>query len=92
MHQLSASYHATFHGRFANYFKNLLSIEQEPTTARACWRTKDNLPLCPGKCHDMHNLVLSMLLLLTFDIGNEQGMDVLDWDVPPFLELDSSSW
>ena len=91
IHQLSASDHATFHGRFADYFKNLLSIEQEPTTARACWRTKDNLPLCPGKRHDLRNLVLSMPLLLTFDIGNEQGMDTLDWDFPPFLDLDSSA-
>ena len=91
MHKLSASNHATFHGCFADYFKNLLSIEQEPTTASNCWLTKDNLPLCPGKHHDMRNLVLSMPLLLTFNIGNEQGKDTLDWDFPAFLNLDSSA-
>lgn len=90
--QLSASDHAKYAGKFIQYFKNFITLEQPSTSNPRCWRMKDGIPLCNGTRTDIKAIVTSIPFILTFEIGHElrgdrSSSDIYDWDFPQSLPV-----
>jgi len=68
-----------------------MSIDRDSVPATSCWRVKDAIPLCSGKRMDNRDLVISLPLLYSVEVGNEHvarqdlTKDLQVWDFPPEL-------
>jgi hypothetical protein len=80
---LNSKLHSKHKGSIANYFSHLISITQDPIPAVSCWRVKDGLPLCSGHRTDIKNILISLPMVLTFEI--ELTSRPSSWDFPEKL-------
>ncbi|KAF8956009.1 hypothetical protein BDZ97DRAFT_1764147 [Flammula alnicola] len=81
-------------GNIAHYFEDFFSINKEPIPQRTCWRVREGETLCTGKREDIQGLVISIPVILTVEVANNDAPDTDDsldnsdiqkWDFPPTL-------
>lgn len=83
--QVSRQDYERFNGDFGHYIEDLISLDRDHTPAPSCWRVKDGVPLCTGIRKDLRRLVISIPILLTFELGHEDVS--LDWNFPSVIKI-----
>ena len=89
--QVEASHYKRFKGSISNVCDERFSGTKifEPPAINTCWRVKDGQVLCPGTRKDIHNLVVSIPVILGIEVGDEsvgrnrhRGAKRQHWDFP----------
>jgi len=90
---LSHSDYLTYDGNVASWFHELVTLVRHQTPhSHGCWRIKDTKRLCPGKRHDLLDIVVSLPVMLMIEVGDElfassNGVNANEmvWDFPETL-------
>ena len=82
--QLNEVDHEQYQGSFGAFLQDFVALDHLPRRGRSRWRVKDGVPMCPGEREDIRSIVLSLPLLLTFEVGDAAQHT---WDFPPSISL-----
>jgi hypothetical protein len=69
--QVQISHYKTYHGLIAKVCEDRFAAAKDPKPSKSCWRVKDAKVWCPGRCQDITDLVVSIPVVLTIEVGDE---------------------
>lgn len=96
--QVQIYHYKKYAGLISKVCEERFTRNKPPTSPEnnCCWRVHEGKILCPGKRHDIQDLVISIPVILTIEVGDESvglnqnfGSERQYWDFPPTITPDS---
>jgi hypothetical protein len=85
-------------GLISKVCEKRFTANKDPTLPHSCWRVTEGNILCSGKRQDMQDMVVSIPIILSIEVGDESvglnrhlGSERQNWDFPPTISPDSQN-